>query len=239
MSAEFDPRQNLLLAALPAADFERFQSRLKLVPLRLGEVIYQPGSRMRYAYFPTTAIVSLLNTMADGATAEVAVVGNDGILGIALFMGSETTPRRAVVQRAGHAYQVEGDALRDEFNRAGALQHALLRYTQARLTQLALTAVCNRHHTLDQQLCRWLLLILDRVSGNELFMTQESIANMLGVRREGITQAARKLQRAGSIKYSRGHIIVADRAALEARTCECYAIVKKESDRLLSDRIAS
>lgn len=183
--------------------------------------------------------MSLLYITADGASAEIAVVGNDGILGIALFMGGETTPSRAVAQSAGHAYRLVGDVLKDEFNRAGALQHALLRYTQALLTQMAQTAVCNRHHTLDQQLCRWLLRSLDRVSGNELFMTQESIANMLGVRREGVTEAAGKLQTAGLIKYSRSHVIVADRAALEARACECYAVVKKESDRLLPDRIAS
>jgi CRP-like cAMP-binding protein len=238
MSVAHEPRQNHLLAALPATDFERVQSSLKLVPLRLGEVIYEPGSTLRHVYFPTTAIVSLLYIMADGATAETAVVGNDGVVGIALFMGGETTPSRAVVQSSGHAYRLAGNVLKDEFNRAGALQHVLLRYTQALLTQMAQTAVCNRHHTLDQQLCRWLLLNLDRASGNELFMTQEMIANMLGVRREGVTEAAGKLQQAGLIKYSRGHIIVADRAALEARACECYAVVKEESDRLLPNRIA-
>lgn len=238
MSVAHDPRQNHLLAALPAADFERLQSSLKLTQLRLGDVIYEPGSQLRHLYFPTTAIVSLLYIMADGASAEIAIVGNDGILGIALFMGGETTPSRAVVQSAGHAYRLAGDVLKDEFNRGGALQHLLLRYTQALLTQMAQTAVCNRHHTLDQQLCRWLLLSLDRVSGNELFMTQELIANMLGVRREGVTEAAQKLQAAGLIKYSRGHIIIVDRAALEARACECYAVVKKESDRLLPERIA-
>jgi CRP-like cAMP-binding protein len=239
MSVAHDPRQNHLLAALPATDFARVQTRLKLVPLRLGEVIYEPGSQLRHLYFPTTAIVSLLYIMSDGASAEIAVVGNDGILGIALFMGGETTPSRAVVQSAGHAYRLAGDVLKDEFNRAGALQHLLLRYTQALLTQMAQTAVCNRHHTLDQQLCRWLLVSLDRVSGNELFMTQELIANMLGVRREGVTEAAGKLQAAGLIKYTRGHIIVTDRAGLEARACECYSVVKNESDRLLPDRIAS
>jgi CRP-like cAMP-binding protein len=234
-----DPRQNHLLAALPAAALARLQSDLKLVPLWLGEVIYEPGSQLRHLYFPTTAIVSLLYIMADGASAEIAVVGNDGILGIALFMGGETTPSRAVVQSAGHAYQLAGDVLKDEFHRGDALQHVLLRYTQALLTQMSQTAVCNRHHTLDQQLCRWLLVSLDRVSGNELFMTQELIANMLGVRREGVTEAAGRLQAAGLIKYTRGHIIVTDRAGLEARACECYAVVKKESDRLLPDRIAS
>lgn len=239
MSVAHDPRQNHLLAALPATDFARLQSRLKLVPLRLGEVIYEPGSHLRHLYFPTTAIVSLLYIMSDGASAEIAVVGNDGILGIALFMGGETTPSRAVVQSAGHAYRLAGDVLKDEFNRGGALQHLLLRYTQALLTQMAQTAVCNRHHTLDQQLCRWLLVSLDRVSGDELFMTQELIANMLGVRREGVTEAAGRLQAAGLIKYTRGHIIVMDRAALEARACECYAVVKKEAARLLPERIAS
>lgn len=239
MSVAHEPRQNHLLAALPATDLERVQSSLKLVPLRLGEVIYEPGSKLRHVYFPTTAIVSLLYIMADGATAEIAVVGNDGVVGIALFMGGETTPSRAVVQSPGHAYRLAGDVLKDEFNRAGALQHVLLRYTQALLTQMAQTAVCNRHHTLDQQLCRWLLLNLDRVPGNELFMTQELIANMLGVRREGVTEAAGKLQQAGLIKYSRGHIVIADRPALEARACECYSVVKEESARLLPDRIVS
>jgi CRP-like cAMP-binding protein len=239
MSLAHDPRQNHLLAALPAADFARLQSSLKLVPLRLGEVIYEPGSQVDHLYFPTTAIVSLLYMTAAGACAEIAVVGNDGILGVALFMGGETTPSRAVVQSAGHAYQLAGNILKDEFNRAGALQHVLLRYTQALLTQMGQTAVCNRHHTLDRQLCRWLLVSLDRMSGNKLFMTQELIANMLGVRREGVAEAAGKLQTAGLIKYSRGHIIVTDRAGLEARACECYAVVKKEFDRLLPERIAS
>jgi CRP-like cAMP-binding protein len=239
MAVAHDPRQNHLLAALPAADFARLQSRLQLGPLPLGEVIYEPGSQLHHLYFPTTAIVSLLYIMADGACAEIAVVGNDGILGIALFMGGETTPSRAVVQSAGHAYRLPGAVLKDEFNRAGALQHLLLRYTQALLTQMAQTAVCNRHHTLDQQLCRWLLVSLDRTSGNELFMTQELIANMLGVRREGVTEVAGKLQTAGLIRYTRGHIIVTDRAGLEARACECYAVVRKEFDRLLPERIAS
>jgi CRP-like cAMP-binding protein len=239
MSIVHNPRQNHLLAALPDADFARLQSHLQLVPLRLGEVLEEPGGRLRHLYFPTTAIVSLLYIMADGASAEIAVVGNDGALGIALFMGGETTPSRAVVQSAGHAYRIAGSVLKHEFDRAGALQQLLLRYTQALLTQMAQTAVCNRHHSVDQQLCRWLLLNLDRVSGNELFMTQELIANNLGVRREGVTEAAGKLQTAGLIKYRRGHITVTDRTDLEARACECYAVVKKESDRLLSDRIAS
>jgi CRP-like cAMP-binding protein len=239
MSAAHNPRQNHLLAALPATDFERLQSGLKLVPLPLGEVLYESGSQLRHVYFPTTAIVSLLYMLADGASAEIAVVGNEGIIGISLFMGGETTPSRAVVQSAGQGYELAGHLLKDEFTQGGAMQHLLLRYTQALITQMAQTAVCNRHHSLDQQLCRWLLLSLDRLSGNDLVMTQELIANMLGVRREGVTEAAGKLQTAGLIKYSRGHITVVDRAGLEARTCECYAVVKKESDRLLPDRIAS
>jgi CRP-like cAMP-binding protein len=228
-----DPCQNHLLRALPATDLERLQAGLKLVTMPLGHVLYESGSRQRRVYFPTTAIVSLLYMMADGASAEIAVVGNEGIIGVSLFMGGETTPSRAVVQSAGHAYQLSGKLLKEEFTRGGPMQHLLLRYTQALLTQMAQTAVCNRHHTLDQQLCRWLLLSLDRLSGNELIMTQELIANMLGVRREGVTEAAGNLQAAGLIKYSRGHIKVLDRAGLEVRTCECYAVVKKEFDRLL------
>jgi CRP-like cAMP-binding protein len=239
MSTAHNPRQNHLLAALPASDFDRMQTGLRLVPLPLGEVLYESGSELRHVYFPTTAIVSLLYLMADGASAEIAVVGNEGIIGVSLFMGGETTPSRAVVQSAGEAYQLPGNLLKEEFNKGGAMQHLLLRYTQALLTQMAQTAVCNRHHSLDQQLCRWLLLSLDRLSGNELIMTQELIANMLGVRREGVTEAAGNLQAAGLIKYSRGHIAVVDRAGLETRTCECYAVVKKESDRLLPNRIAS
>jgi CRP-like cAMP-binding protein len=199
----------------------------------LGDVLYESGSQQRRVYFPTTSIVSLLYMMADGASAEIAVVGNEGIIGVSLFMGGETTPSRAVVQSAGHAYQLTGRRLKAEFIRGGAMQHLLLRYTQALLTQMAQTAVCNRHHSLDQQLCRWLLLSLDRLSGVELVMTQELIANMLGVRREGVTEAAGSLQKAGLIKYSRGRITVVDRAGLEKRTCECYAVVKKEFDRLL------
>ena len=239
MSAAYDPRQNHLLAALPASDFDRLQAGLKLVPLPLGDVLYESGSQLRHVYFPTTAIVSLLYQMADGASAEIAVVGNEGMIGISLFMGGETTPSRAVVQSAGHAYQLRGNLLKEEFTQGGAMQHLLLRYTQALMTQMAQTAVCNRHHSLDQQLCRWLLLSLDRLSGNELVMTQELIANMLGVRREGVTEAAGNLQAAGLIAYSRGRITVVDRPGLEARTCECYAVVKKESDRLLPNRIAS
>jgi CRP-like cAMP-binding protein len=239
MSTTHDPRQNHLLAALPAADFERLQPQLKLVPLTLGEALYEPGIELRYVYFPTDSIVSLLYVMADGASAEIAVVGNEGVIGVSLFMGGETTPSRAVVQSAGHTYRLTGQVLKEEFTRAGAMQHLLLRYTQALLTQMAQTAVCNRHHSLDQQLCRWLLLSLDRLASNELVMTQELIANMLGVRREGVTEAAGNLQQAGLIHYSRGRITVLDRVGLEARTCECYAVVKTECDRLLPARTAS
>lgn len=233
MSAAHYPSQNRLLAALPVGDLERVSAKLKVVPLSLGEVLYEAGNRQRAVYFPTTAIVSLLYMLADGAAAEFAVVGNEGIIGVSLFMGGETTTSRAVVQSAGHAYRLPSKLLKEEFTRGGAMQHLLLRYTQALLTQMAQTAVCNRHHSLDQQLCQWLLLSLDRLIGNELVMTQELIANMLGVRREGVTEAAGDLQNVGLIKYSRGHITVLDRAGLEARTCECYAVVKKEFDRLL------
>jgi CRP-like cAMP-binding protein len=227
------PRQNHLLAALPATDFDRLQPHLKLIPLELGAALYEPGVEMRHLYFPTNSIVSLLYVMADGASAEIAVVGNEGVVGVSLFMGGETTPSRAVVQSAGHAYRLPGQMIKEEFTRGGAMQHLLLRYTQSLLTQMAQTAVCNRHHSLDQQLCRWLLLSLDRLPANELVMTQELIANMLGVRREGVTEAAGRLQEAGLIRYSRGHISVLDRPGLEARTCECYAVVKRECDRLL------
>jgi CRP-like cAMP-binding protein len=239
MPAAHDPRQNRLLAVLPATDFERLQPHLALVPLPLGEALYESGIVLRHVYFPTDSIVSLLYVMSDGASAEIAVVGNDGVIGVSLFMGGETTPSRAVVQSAGHAYRLTGQLLKEEFLRAGAMQHLLLRYTQALLTQMAQTAVCNRHHSLDQQLCRWLLLSLDRLSASELVMTQELIANMLGVRREGVTEAAGHLQHAGLIQYSRGRIKVLDRPGLEARTCECYAVVKKESDRLLPALTAS
>lgn len=235
MPGPHDPRQNHLLAALPAIDYERLLPNLELVPMPLGEALYESGVQMRHVYFPTTAIVSLLYVMQDGASAEISVVGNEGMVGVSLFMGGETTPSRAVVQSAGHAYRLKGQLLKEEFNRSGELQHLLLRYTQALLTQMAQTAVCNRHHSLDQQLCRWLLLSHDRLlPSNELVMTQELIANMLGVRREGVTEAAGNLQKAGLIAYHRGHITVLDRAGLEARTCECYAVVKKESDRLLA-----
>ena len=199
----------------------------------LGEPLYESGSRLRHVYFPTTSIVSLLYVMEDGSSAEIAVVGNEGILGISLFMGGETTPSRAVVQSAGHGYRLKAQLLKQEFNRAGPVLHLLLRYTQALITQMAQTAVCNRHHSVEQQLCRWLLLSLDRLTTNKLNMTQELIANMLGVRREGVTEAAGKLQRAGSIRYSRGCIEVLDRRVLESLVCECYAVVKRESDRLL------
>ena len=239
MPAAHDPRQNRLLAVLPATDFERLQPHLALVSLPLGEALYESGIVLRHVYFPTDSIVSLLYVMSDGASAEIAVVGNDGVIGVSLFMGGETTPSRAVVQSAGHAYRLTGQLLKEEFLRAGAMQHLLLRYTQALLTQMAQTAVCNRHHSLDQQLCRWLLLSLDRLTASELVMTQELIANMLGVRREGVTEAAGHLQLAGLIQYSRGRIKVLDRPGLEARTCECYAVVKKESDRLLPALTAS
>jgi CRP-like cAMP-binding protein len=227
--------QNHLLAALPRAEFARLSPQMKLVTLPLGKPLYEPGVMLRHVYFPTDSIVSLLYVLRDGASAEIALVGNEGVVGMALFMGGETTPSRAVVQSAGEGYRLGGELLKQEFNRGGAMQHLLLRYTQALLTQMAQTAVCNRHHSLDQQLCRWLLLSLDRLPTNELIMTQELIANMLGVRREGVTEAAGKLQQTGLIQYNRGRITVLDRAGLEARTCECYAVVKKESDRLLPD----
>ena len=233
MPSPQNPRQNRLLAALPAPEFARLSAHLELVSMPLGTVLYESGSRLHHVYFPTTSIVSLLYVMEDGASAEIAVVGNEGILGIALFMGGETTPSRAVVQSAGHGYRLKAHLLKQEFNRAGPVLHLLLRYTQALITQMAQTAVCNRHHSVEQQLCRWLLLSLDRLHSNTLTMTQELIANMLGVRREGVTEAAGKLQQAGLIRYSRGRIEVLDRKALERQACECYAVVKKESDRLL------
>ncbi|MEJ2013756.1 MAG: Crp/Fnr family transcriptional regulator [Anaerolineales bacterium] len=231
-------RQNHLLAVLPEAERERLFPHLEPITMPLGRALYESGDRLEHVYFPTTAIVSLLYIMEDGASAEIAVVGNEGIVGIALFMGGETMPNRAVVQSAGHAYRLSGQLLKQEFNRGGALQHLLLRYTLAMLTQMAQTAVCNRHHSVDQQLCRWLLLSLDRLPANELSMTQELIANMLGVRREGVTEAAGKLQKAGLIHYSRGRIKVLDRPGLEARVCECYEVVRQEFDRLLPDVMA-
>jgi len=228
-----NPHQNHLLDALPPDDYERIASHLDLVPMGLGDVLYESGDRLRHVYFPTTSIISLLYVMEDGASAEIAVVGNEGILGISLFMGGETTPSRAIVQSAGHAFRLRAALLKEEFARYGPTMQLLLRYTQALITQMAQTAVCNRHHSVDQQLCRWLLLSLDRLRSNELSMTQELIANMLGVRREGVTEAAGKLQDAGLIRYGRGRITVLDRRGLEKRTCECYEVVRKEFDRLL------
>jgi CRP-like cAMP-binding protein len=236
--ATYDIRQNHLLAALPISVQERWLPQLEFVQMPLGEVMYEAGATLSHVYFPTSSIVSLLYVMEDGASAEIAVVGNEGIVGISLFMGGESTPSRAVVQSAGYGFRLKSAILKDEFNHAGPVLHLLLRYTQALITQMAQTAVCNRHHSLDQQLCRWLLLSLDRLSGDELLMTQELIANMLGVRREGVTEGAMKLQHAGLIRYARGRISVLDRAGLEKRTCECYAVVKKEYDRLLPERKA-
>lgn len=233
------PLQNRLLAALPIEVQERLIPQLELVVLPLGKVVYESGDSLQYVYFPTDAIISLLYVMEDGASAEISVVGNEGLVGIAVFMGGESTPSRAIVQSAGHAYRLAGHRLKSEFNRHGEMMQLLLRYTQALITQMAQTAVCNRHHSIDQQLCRWLLLSLDRLPSNQLIMTQELIANMLGVRREGVTEAAGKLQKLGVIEYSRGHIEVLDRAKLEALCCECYAVVKKETDRLLAHTVLS
>ena len=233
VSGKRSPRQNRLLAALPAADYERLLPELELVPLPLGWAVYEAGGHLGYVYFPVDSIISLLYVMEDGASAEIAVTGFDGVVGIALFMGGETTPSRAVVQSAGYAYRLKAVVLKREFEQGGELQHLALRYTQALITQMAQTAVCNRHHSVEQQLARWLLLSLDRLSSSELAMTQELIANMLGVRREGVTEAAGHLQKAGLIHYSRGHITVLDRPKLEHRVCECYAVVRKEYDRLL------
>jgi CRP-like cAMP-binding protein len=234
-----DHRKNRLLAALPEAEWQRWLPQLNLVEMPLGEVLYESGGTLSHVYFPTTAIVSLLYVMENGASAEIAVVGNEGLVGVSLFMGGESTPSRAVVQSAGQGIRLEARSMKSEFNRAGPALHLLLRYTQALITQMAQTAVCNRHHSVDQQLCRWLLLSLDRLEGDELVMTQELIANMLGVRREGVTAAAFSLQQAGLIRYARGHITVLSRAGLEKRTCECYAVVKKEYDRLLPPKIAT
>ena len=233
MPDSHDPQQNHLLAALAPAERERIYPWLQLVEMRLGKVLYESGDVLRHVYFPTDSIVSLLYVLADGASAEISVVGNEGLIGIALFMGGETTPSRALVQSAGYAYRLIGQQLKDEFHRNGPLQLLLLRYTQALITQMAQTAVCNRHHSVDQQLCRWLLLSLDRLSSNQLAMTQELIADMLGVRREGVTEAAGKLDKLGVIRYARGHITVLDHPKLEQLCCECYAVVRKESDRLL------
>jgi CRP-like cAMP-binding protein len=230
-----DPRRNHLFAALPPATQDLWAARLEPVDLPLGKVLYESGRKISQVVFPTTAIVSLLYVMENGASAEIAVAGNEGLVGISLFMGGESTTSRAVVQSAGQGFRLPASVLMQDFNRAGPVMHLLLRYTQALITQMAQTAVCNRHHALDQQLCRWLLLSLDRLQGSELVMTQELIANMLGVRREGVTEAALKLQKAGLIRYARGRIEVLDRPGLEQRTCECYAVVKKEYDRLLPD----
>ena len=226
------PKSNKLRAALSSAELKRLRPDLELVDMALGHVVYESGRALEHLYFPTDSIVSLLYVMEDGASAEIAVVGNEGVVGISLFMGGETTPSRAVVQSAGAAYRLPARLMQVEFNRGGSLQHLLLRYTQSLITQMTQTAVCNRHHSVDQQLCRWLLLSLDRLSGNELVMTQELIANMLGVRREGVTAAAGKLQKAGVVIYRRGHITVLDRPKLETLSCECYAVVRRECDRL-------
>ncbi len=232
-------QQNHLLAALPAAELARISEGISITPMPLGHVLYESGDEMRHVYFPTTAIVSLLYVMEDGSSAEIAIVGNEGIVGISLFMGGESTPSRAIVQSAGQAFRVASNILKDEFRRAGPVQHVLLRYTQALITQMSQTAVCNRHHSVEQQLCRWLLMSLDRLASDELTMTQELIANMLGVRREGVTESAGKLQKLGLIEYSRGHIKVLDRPALEAHACECYQVVKTEFERLLPARMAT
>jgi CRP-like cAMP-binding protein len=227
-----NPKRNHILAALSAPELKRLRAHLEPVEMPLGHVVYESGRLLDHVYFPTTAIVSLLYVMEDGASAEIAIIGNEGVVGISLFMGGESTPSRAVVQSAGEAFRLPAKYLMLEFNRGGSIQHLLLRYTQALITQMAQTAVCNRHHSVDQQLCRWLLLSLDRLSGDELIMTQELIANMLGVRREGVTAAAGKLQKAGVIEYRRGHITVLDRPKLETMSCECYAVVRRECDRL-------
>ena len=235
MPSPHSPSQNHLLAALPTAEFEPLAAHLELVPMALGEILYEPGGQLQHAYFPTTAIASLHYVMESGASSEAAGVGNEGVVGISLFMGGDTTPSSAVVQTAGHGYRLAVPLLKREFSRGGLLQRLLLRYTQALITQMTQSAACYRHHSVEQQLCRWLLLTLDRASSRELIMTQELVAGMLGVRREGITEAAGNLQRAGFIRYRRGHIAVLERSGLETRACECYAVVKKELSRLLSD----
>src|SRR6202451_1692535 len=239
LSRTADLNKNHLFASLPEAEWMRWSPLLEHVRMPLGEVIYESGVTLSYVYFPTTAIISLLYVMQNGASAEIAVVGNEGIVGISLFMGGQSTPSRAVVQSAGSGYRLKAQVMKAEFDKAGPVLQLLLRYTQALITQMAQTAVCNRHHSLDQQLCRWLLLSLDRLQGNELVMTQELIANMLGVRREGVTEGALKLQQAGLIRYARGHISVLDRDGLQKRSCECYAVVKKEYDRLLPRKPAA
>ena len=238
MPRSADLKKNSLLAALPDAEWKRWVPQLERVEMPLGQVLYEAGDTLKYMYFPITSIVSLLYVMENGASAEIAVVGNEGLVGVSLFMGGESTSSRAVVQSAGNGCRLKATVMKSEFDRAGPVLHLLLRYTQALLTQMAQTAVCNRHHSLHQQLCRWLLLSLDRLDGNELVMTQELIANMLGVRREGVTEGALQLQKEGLIQYARGHITVLDREGLENRTCECYAVVKREYDRLLPAVIA-
>ena len=235
MADERRPPENHLLAVLSDADWARVEPHLALIDMPLGQVVYESGDRLDHVYFPTSSIVSLLYVMEDGASAEIAIVGNEGLVGIALFMGGETTPSRAIVQSAGRAYRLPAAILKEEFRRGGALQRLLLRYTQALITQMAQTAVCNRHHSIDQQLCRWLLLSIDRLASNELEMTQDLIANMLGVRRAGVTEAALKLQDAGLIRYSHGHIELLNRDGLEQRVCECYGVVKREFELLLPD----
>ena len=233
-----DPKRNLLLAALPAAQWKRWSPHLEVLDLPLGHVLYEAGGTMKYVYFPSTAIVSLLYVMENGASGEIAVVGSEGLVGVSLFMGGGSTPSRGVVQSAGQGFRLKAELMKEEFDKGGPVMHLLLRYTQALITQMSQTAVCNRHHTLDKQLCRWLLMSLDRLQGNELVMTQELIANTLGVRREGVTEGALKLQKAGLISYSRGRISVLDRPGLEKRTCECYEVVKAEYDRLLPKQFA-
>lgn len=238
MTEPIDPRQNQLLASLPEAEWLRWQPQLELCEMPLGKVLYESGAPLQYVYFPANAIVSLLYVLENGSSAEIAVVGQEGVVGIAIFMGGGSTPNRAVVQSAGIGYRLRADAIKGEFERSGPVMHLMLRFTQALITQMSQTAVCNRHHSVDQQLCRWLLLSLDRLSGAELVMTHQLISDMLGVRREGVTEAARKLQESGLIRYARGRISVLDRPGLEQRVCECYSVVKKEYDRLLPDREA-
>jgi CRP-like cAMP-binding protein len=239
MTTSPDPRKNQLLAALPEPELQRWLPHLEYVDMRLGEVLYEAGSILSHVYFPTTAIVSLLYVMQNGESAEIAVVGNDGVVGISLFMGGDSTSSRALIQSAGGAYRLSAQLMKEEFDRGGPVLHLLLRYTQALITQMVQTAACNRHHSLDQQLCRWLLLSLDRLQGTDMMMTQDLIANMLGVPRDGATEGALRLQTAGLINYTQGRIRVLDRGGLEKRTCECYAVVKKEYDRLLPHQLAA
>ena len=239
MTTSPGPRKNQLLAALPEPELQRWLPHLEYVDMRLGEVLYEAGSILSHVYFPTTAIVSLLYVMQNGESAEIAVVGNDGVVGISLFMGGDSTSSRALIQSAGGAYRLSAQLMKEEFDRGGPVLHLLLRYTQALITQMVQTAACNRHHSLDQQLCRWLLLSLDRLQGTDMMMTQDLIANMLGVPRDGATEGALKLQTAGLINYTQGRIRVLDRGGLEKRTCECYEVVKKEYDRLLPSQLAA